>query len=71
MVLKYFLLERTQTEPFQFMRTLTGTEPKFEIAVEPKSNLNRKNQTVRLPGLDFQMYLFITSLDSFGTSDYE
>ena len=43
------MLERTQTEPFQFMRTLTGTEPKFEIAVEPKPNLNRKNQTVRLP----------------------
>ena len=42
-VLKYILLERTQIEPFQFMRTLTGTEPKFETAVEPKPNLNWKN----------------------------
>ena len=43
LVLNYFLLERTQTGAFQFIRTLTGTEPKFETAVEPKPNLNRKN----------------------------
>ena len=42
-VLKYFLLERTQTGAFQFIRTLTGTEQKFEPAVELKPNLNRKN----------------------------
>ena len=29
---------------------MTGTEPKFETAVEPKPNLNRKNQTVPLSG---------------------
>ena len=43
LVLKYFLLERTQTGEFQFIWTLTGTEPIFETAVEPKLNLNRKN----------------------------
>ena len=42
-VLRYFLLERTQTGALQFIWTLTGTEPKFETAVEPKPNLNRKN----------------------------
>ena len=30
-----FLLERTHTGTFQFIWTLTGTEPKFETAVEP------------------------------------
>ena len=43
LVLKYFLLERTQTGAFQFIRTLTGTEQKFETAVELKPSLNRKN----------------------------
>ena len=32
-VLKCFLMERTQTEAFQFIWILTGTEPKFETAV--------------------------------------
>ena len=42
-VLKYLSMEQTQTEAFQFIWTLTETEPKFETAVEPKPNLNRKN----------------------------
>ena len=54
-VLKYFLLERTQTGAFQFIWTLTGTEPKFETAVEPKPNLNRKNYTVRHPDLNYAL----------------
>ena len=43
LVLKYFLLERTQTGSFQFIWPLTGTKPKFETADEPKLNLSRKN----------------------------
>ena len=63
-----FLRERTRIEAFQII--LTRTEPKFETAVAPKSNLNRKNQTVGLPSFKSVFYQHPLSIFD-GTRDVE